>query len=55
MITGKTNVFGIIGDPVEHSLSPGMHNAAFNSIGLDHIYVPVSYTHLDVYKRQSVL
>jgi shikimate dehydrogenase len=40
MITGKTSVFGIIGDPVEHSLSPGMHNAAFNSVGLDHIYVP---------------
>ena len=40
MITGKTSVFGIIGDPVEHSLSPGMHNAAFKSVGLDHIYVP---------------
>jgi shikimate dehydrogenase len=40
MITGKTSVFGIIGDPVAHSLSPGMHNAAFESIGLDHIYVP---------------
>jgi len=40
MITGKTSVFGIIGDPVEHSLSPGMHNAAFRSVGLDHIYVP---------------
>ncbi len=40
MITGKTSVFGIIGDPVEHSLSPGMHNAAFNKLGLDHIYVP---------------
>jgi shikimate dehydrogenase len=40
MITGKTSVFGIIGDPVEHSLSPGMHNAAFDSVGLDHIYVP---------------
>ncbi|MEN6554148.1 MAG: shikimate dehydrogenase, partial [Methanobacterium sp.] len=29
MITGKTNVVGVIGDPVEHSLSPPMHNAAF--------------------------
>ena len=35
MITGKTNVFGIIGDPVEHTLSPGMHNAAFEKLGLD--------------------
>lgn len=40
MITGKTNVFGIIGNPVEHSLSPGMHNAAFKELGLDNIYVP---------------
>jgi shikimate dehydrogenase len=40
MITGKTSVFGIIGDPVEHTLSPGMHNAAFEKLGLDHIYVP---------------
>jgi shikimate dehydrogenase len=40
MITGKTNVYGIIGDPVEHTLSPGMHNAAFKKLGLDNIYVP---------------
>jgi shikimate dehydrogenase len=40
MITGKTSVFGIIGDPVEHTLSPGMHNAAFEKLGLDNIYVP---------------
>ena len=40
MITGKTSVFGIIGDPVEHSLSPGMHNAAFKELNLDNIYVP---------------
>jgi shikimate dehydrogenase len=49
MITGKTNVFGIIGDPVEHSLSPGMHNAAFKELGLDNIYVPfqVKSEHLE--------
>jgi len=40
LITGKTNVFGIIGDPVEHSLSPAMHNAAFKKLGFDSIYVP---------------
>ena len=40
MITGKTSVYGIIGDPVEHSLSPGMHNAAFKELNLDNIYVP---------------
>ncbi|MGB9937974.1 MAG: shikimate dehydrogenase [Methanobacterium sp.] len=40
MITGKTKVVGIIGNPVEHSLSPLMHNAAFRHLGLDYIYVP---------------
>ena len=40
MITGKTNVVGIIGSPLEHSLSPLMHNAAFKHMGLDYIYVP---------------
>ena len=40
MITGKTKVVGIIGNPVEHSLSPLMHNAAFKHLGLDYIYVP---------------
>jgi shikimate dehydrogenase len=40
MITGKTKVVGIIGDPVEHSLSPLMHNAAFRYLDLDYVYVP---------------
>ncbi|MFH0848104.1 MAG: shikimate dehydrogenase [archaeon] len=39
MITGTTKVCGIIGDPVEHSLSPIMHNAAFDKLGIDCIYV----------------
>ncbi|PSB10164.1 shikimate dehydrogenase [Pleurocapsa sp. CCALA 161] len=39
-ITGKTKLLGIIGDPVEHSLSPIMHNAAIASLRLDYIYVP---------------
>lgn len=39
MITGKTKVTGLIGYPVEHSLSPIMHNSAFQAIGLDYCYV----------------
>ncbi len=41
-ITGKTRVLGIIGWPVAHSLSPVMHNAAFDHLGLDFCYVPFS-------------
>jgi len=40
VITGKTLVCGIIGDPVEHSLSPVMHNAAFRELDIDCVYVP---------------
>jgi shikimate dehydrogenase len=38
-ISGVTKVCGIIGDPVEHTLSPAMQNAAFNDLKLDFIYV----------------
>jgi shikimate dehydrogenase len=40
MITGKTLLVGIIGDPVEHSLSAPMHNAAFKHLKMDYVYVP---------------
>lgn len=39
-ITGETKLLGIIGAPVEHSLSPVMHNAAISHLGVDYIYLP---------------
>lgn len=39
-LTGATRVFGIIGCPVRHSLSPLMQNAAFQAAGIDAVYVP---------------
>lgn len=39
IISGTTEVYGIIGDPVRHSLSPAMHNRAFAALGLDKVYV----------------
>jgi len=38
-ITGKTQLVILIGNPVEHSMSPKMHNAAFQKLGLDYVYV----------------
>jgi len=43
-ISGKTRVCAIIGDPVEHSLSPVMHNAAFKELGLNLVYVAFTVT-----------
>jgi shikimate dehydrogenase len=35
----KTRLCGIIGNPVEHSMSPAMHNAAFEELGLNYVYL----------------
>ncbi len=40
-VEGTTRVVGIFGDPVTHSLSPRMHNAAYRALGLDYVYVPL--------------
>lgn len=40
-IDAKTELYGIIGWPVGHSLSPAMHNAAFGHFGLNACYVPL--------------
>lgn len=39
-ITGKTRLLGVIGHPIEHTLSPAMHNAAIAALGLDYAYLP---------------
>jgi shikimate dehydrogenase len=40
MITGATKIYGIIGYPVSHSLSPLMQNAALSASKIDGIYLP---------------
>lgn len=37
-VTGATRVFAILGDPISHSRSPLLHNAAFRDRGLDAVY-----------------
>ena len=44
MITGETRLVGLLGDPVSHSLSPLLQNAAFAARGLDWAYVPLAVT-----------
>jgi len=41
-VQGDTKVTGVFGFPVEHSLSPAMHNAAFAALHLNYTYVPFS-------------
>lgn len=39
-ISGQTKIFGILGYPIAHTLSPLMHNAAFDALGLPYRYLP---------------
>jgi shikimate dehydrogenase len=38
-VKATTSIYGIFGHPVKHSLSPDMHNGAFNELGLNSVYV----------------
>ena len=38
---GQTTLVGVMGWPIAHSLSPAMHNAAFQALGMNWAYVPV--------------
>ena len=48
MIDGNTRVFALLGDPVAHSLSPAMQNAAFRALGLRAVYVALRCSTDDV-------
>ena len=39
-INGATELYGIMGNPIAHSLSPAMHNGAFAALGLNKVYLP---------------
>ncbi len=41
MINGKTGLLGLLGNPVEHSLSPAMQNAALAQMGINWCYMPI--------------
>ena len=43
-LDGETRIYGIMGKPVSHSLSPAMHNTAFQALGLNKVYVPFEVT-----------
>lgn len=40
-ITGTTKLTGLIGNPVEHTVSPVLHNSLFNAMGINGVYVPL--------------
>ncbi|WP_413678836.1 shikimate dehydrogenase [Prochlorococcus sp. MIT 0916] len=54
-ITGKTNLVGLLGQPVNHSLSPIMHNAAYEEMGLDWCYLAMPCESKDLKKVTQAL
>ncbi len=41
MITGRTKILAVVGNPVKHSLSPLIHNYAYSLMGIDAVYIPI--------------
>lgn len=46
-ITTETKLCGLLGNPVDHSLSPAIHNAAFQALGLNFVYLAFKVEDLD--------
>lgn len=46
--TARTRIFALLGDPVAHSLSPRVQNAAFRAAGVDGVYVALACTALEL-------
>ena len=40
-VSSETAIYGVVGSPLTHSVSPAMHNAAFRAAGVDAVYVPM--------------
>ena len=40
-VTSRTAIYGVLGAPIGHSVSPAMHNAGFRAAGIDAIYLPL--------------
>ncbi len=51
-INKETKLYGIIGNPVSHSMSPAIHNAAFIEKGLNNVYVPLKISNIDAFMKE---
>ena len=55
LILGSTRLVGLLGDPVEHSLSPLIHNHAFAVLGIPYVYVPLRVKSADMHSSAAAL
>ncbi|MFC1771526.1 shikimate dehydrogenase, partial [Candidatus Margulisiibacteriota bacterium] len=54
-INGKTKIIGIIGNPVEHSASPIMHNTILQQLGLNYVYIPLPTKRTEVHQALTAI
>ena len=54
-ISARTRVFALLGDPVSHSLSPRIQNAAFQAAGIDAVYIALQVTASDLTAQMTTL
>jgi len=52
-ISGKTRLYGVIGDPIEHTLSPAIQNAAFAAMKMDCIFLAFHVKPAEVEKQSA--
>ena len=43
-ITGYTGLYGVVANPIKHSFSPMMHNTAFQTLGINDVYLAFEVT-----------
>lgn len=53
-ISAATQIYGLLGSPVAHSLSPHIHNAAFAAVGLDAVYLPFEARDAQAFLRRMI-
>lgn len=53
-INEQTEITGLIGSPVAHSVSPHMHNAAFTACGMNAVYIPFEVSDVSGFVRRMV-
>ena len=54
-VSRQTEIFGLIGDPLDHTASPQVHNTAFNTLSHDCVYIPFTTDNLALFLKHRMV